>query len=136
MLLTAAIAITASFAVPDARLESFSLQVQPQPPSVEAEDEPSWPWRITGWASYLACGSIPLSTAYRQDRSGWEPNGPNQPALQAAIFGGFAMSTNVLSDRVRKNQKRSDAAWATRLTSLGSCVAISGMNFRKGWLRE
>lgn len=139
-MLAAVIAISLSLSNPDPRLESYSLDaeilVQDAPGSESSENDPSLWWRMTGWGVYLACGSIPVSALYRQDRSGWEPNGPDNAALSASIFGSAAMATNVLSEKIRDGIGKSDAAWAARLTTLGACIWQSGWNFNQGWKRQ
>ncbi len=132
MILAAAIAITLSLTEPDPRLVEFQLGDILE--AVE-ENEPSIWWRMTGWGVYLACGSIPASNLYRQERSGWEPNGPNNSAISTAIFAPSALAANVLSEKARAG-RQSDAAWAARLSMLGACVWTSGWNWNQGWKRQ
>jgi len=148
-MLLAAITIALSLTSPDPRLEAFQLSdMSPemwqaikdaekivQDVDEYIKNEPTIWWRMTGWGVYLACGSIPASNVYRQDRSTWEPNGPNNSALSAAIFAPSALTANVLSEKARDGRK-SDAAWAARLSMLGACVWTSGWNFNQGWKRR
>ena len=136
MILAAAIAITLSLTEPDPRLVEFQIGdiLAAEIEKEEANDPSIW-WRMTGWGVYLACGSIPASSMYRQDRSSWEPNGPNSAALSTAIFAPSALAANVLSEKARGG-RHSDAAWAARLSMLGACVWTSGWNFNQGWRRQ
>ena len=114
---------------------SWSCAQEPEPEPVDL-GQGGWPWRIAGYLKLAACGfGVPATSHYRTTRSDWMPNGPDNSAARTAIFGGIAMASNVFSDRVRRGG-RNDAAWATRLTTLGACVWDSIHNARNGWHRQ
>jgi hypothetical protein len=131
LMLAATIAVTANFYEPDPSLEGFSLAVQEE---TEEPDEASLTWRLLGWGEYLACGSVPISVAYRKDRSSWDPTLDNA-ALNAGAWIGTAQGMNMISEfmRVRGATK---SAWMLRVGTIASCAFSAGMNFNRGFFRE
>lgn len=135
LLLAATIAVTANFYEPDESLEVYTLEtvsvVQDAPDEV---GPPSLWWRAIGWAEYIACGAVPISTEYRKDRSTWEGT-INNPALNSAAWLGSAQGLNMTSELMRKKDA-GKSAWAMRVGTLTACAWTAGYNFRQGFFHE